>query len=165
MIHLQDKSARTLPEWARGGFSTVPDDVLHFHASTRRRKSHGSRLEILQHDWSHATLPPTFQGVGPPCRKVSTEREQRIRSRKITTSVHKKLLKSYTTRSLLNNIARSRYSMTMSLHFNGQTILITGVCQGLGPDYARYFARLGANVVVHDGEIEVSYMLHGVAFR
>lgn len=38
----------------------------------------------------------------------------------------------------------------MALRFDDQTIVITGVCHGLGCSYAKYAASLGANVVVHD---------------
>ena len=36
------------------------------------------------------------------------------------------------------------------VHFDGQTVIVTGAGGGLGRSYALMFARLGANVVVND---------------
>lgn len=38
----------------------------------------------------------------------------------------------------------------MSLRFDNQTVVVTGVSHGLGRLYATSFASRGANVVVHD---------------
>lgn len=44
----------------------------------------------------------------------------------------------------------------MSLRFDGQTIVITGISHGLGQHYARYLGSHGASVVVHDSKSPVS---------
>ena len=40
----------------------------------------------------------------------------------------------------------------MSLQFEGQTVIVTGVGHGFGRLYATYFASRGANMVVQDGQ-------------
>lgn len=38
----------------------------------------------------------------------------------------------------------------MALRFDDQTVVVTGVSNGLGSLYAIHFASRGANIVVHD---------------